>query len=1035
MKQSKHLGFSNSSGQETSSDLHFRTNPKDTLAYSTLYDKYTQVENALAGSNLGVWDWEIQTNILRLNPISSGYLQLGNSAQTGTLATWFEQIYIEDRNKCRNELDEYLNGKSEDFDSTFRIQPPEQEFIWIRSRGKIIAWTDDHTPLRMVGTFSDVTHLKLTEQALYHEREIFSGGNTIVWVWENTPELTVSYVSKNVQSVLGYDISLFSSQEITYNKIIHPEDLAKVLAIIRSAQVNGKSRVEQEYRLLHSDGTFRWFFDFTTLQKNSSNELIQLCGYTTDITEKKKNEIALQNSETLFRTMFESSATGILVVDTSGVIRNCNLATEKLLGYEKKELFGRTIRDITYSEDEEVSYKYLERFHDNQFNSVSFEKRYIRKDGTIIWALVSVGKVNVQAPEFPYFVTHIQDITTEKNAVAQLQLSEKKFRAIFENVQDVYFQIDLNGILREASPSITKFTGYNLDELVGRHVSVLYAYSNEQEEVFRLISEKNEIIDKVIQIRKANSSIFSASLNAHYIFNKNGDRIGIEGAIRDISERISFQKQIENQRNRYRLLMQISLEAIHILDAQGNLCECNDAFLAHLGYTYEESKNLNVLHWDVNLSQTEVMYKMQQLLQNGSSFETVHKKKSGELCHVEITARGVVLDDKKYLYASARDINERKLIQQALADSQDKLRTIIDLLPIGVTITDNEGNLIESNQTANCLLGIAGNEKLFALGNEKKWKIINSDGIPLTPDQYPSTNCLVTKTIIRNRIIGIRKPGHPVAWFNINAAPLPIQSLGVVTTYSDISSLIKIEKELIEANATKDKFFSIIAHDLRSPFSGFLGLTEYLAQEAGNIEAKEVKELAKVLLDAAKANYKLLNDLLLWAKMQSGSMNYNPQVCNVEELIADCLKPVKANLEARHFRVVVNYADNCYALCDPQMVLTILRNLISNAIQHTPDSGALTVTITRPDAYIQIAIQDTGAGIPKKNTYELFSLKKTFVPTGTGLGLVLCKEFVEKNGGKIWVISEPAKGSTFFFTLPGAEAPETHTAELWDAKN
>jgi len=230
--------------------------------------------------------------------------------------------------------------------------------------------------------------------------------------------------------------------------------------------------------------------------------------------------------------------------------------------------------------------------------------------------------------------------------------------------------------------------------------------------------------------------------------------------------------------------------------------------------------------------------------------------------------------------------------------------------------------------------------------------------------------------------------------------------------------------ELKEANATKDKFFSIIAHDLKNPFNALIGFSEILMENQKNMEPQEVDELIQMLNNASHQAYKLLEDLLMWSKAQQGKIAFIPQ----KIIVSDIFDEIQSNLEnvAAKKSIFIKFDDSTDTVlyADSNMLKTILRNLISNAIKFSSRGSEVRVQIEKEDEFARITVSDNGTGISEINLDRLWQLSGQFTTKGTeneegtGLGLVLCKEFVDKHGGKIWAESKLGKGSNFMFTIP-----------------
>lgn len=239
--------------------------------------------------------------------------------------------------------------------------------------------------------------------------------------------------------------------------------------------------------------------------------------------------------------------------------------------------------------------------------------------------------------------------------------------------------------------------------------------------------------------------------------------------------------------------------------------------------------------------------------------------------------------------------------------------------------------------------------------------------------------------------------------------------------------LIKEKFELKEANATKDKFFSIIAHDLKNPFSILLGFSEFLMENLKELDIDQIEEQIKLIYDASHQTYSLLEDLLLWSKSQSGRLAFEPQKIIFEDLCPEIIYSLSGQAQKKNIRLNFSDSEKTVLFADLNMLKTILRNLISNAIKFTYPNGEINIYTEKNQDNPIINVSDNGVGIEKNNQPRLWMLSEQFTTLGTnkedgtGLGLILCKEFVEKHGGKIWVESELGKGSNFRFTIPSTE--------------
>ena len=232
------------------------------------------------------------------------------------------------------------------------------------------------------------------------------------------------------------------------------------------------------------------------------------------------------------------------------------------------------------------------------------------------------------------------------------------------------------------------------------------------------------------------------------------------------------------------------------------------------------------------------------------------------------------------------------------------------------------------------------------------------------------------------------------------------------------------EQELRILNAAKNKFFSILAHDLKNPFHTVMGYSFLLSNNYENFSDSERHKFALDINKSANNIFKLLENLLEWSKTQTGNQPYNPMEMELKNIIDNSLNVLNALAEQKNIQLIVNCSNDIKTYSDPRMTETVLRNLIGNAIKFTPEGGQIEIAVEKVEGNIKIMVSDTGVGIAKEEIDHLFQIdskvkrKGTNNEDGSGLGLILCREFVNINKGKLWAESTPGKGSTFSFTIP-----------------
>ena len=370
-----------------------------------------------------------------------------------------------------------------------------------------------------------------------------------------------------------------------------------------------------------------------------------------------------------------------------------------------------------------------------------------------------------------------------------------------------------------------------------------------------------------------------------------------------------------------------------------------------------------------------------------------------------------------------RDATEKKKAEAELL----KLSRAVEQSHASIIITDPNGKVEYVNSK---YIDSLGKSYLDIIG--EKFYLFNEN--ELSPDrQLDLRNRIQKGKIWKGEFVNLERNGK-MRWMSISVSPIfndngEIHNL--VITKEDISERKEAEEaikkyniELKELNESKDKFFSIVSHDLRSPFNGLLGLANLMVSEFDNLPYEDLKSIADSLNSSANHLFKYIENLLEWSRLQTGKMVCQPVKLDLHESVINILNILSLNISRKNISVEYHLEEDSNVYADPNMVNSILDNLISNAIKFTNGNGKIKISTARQGFFITTIVEDNGIGIKEEDLNNLFTLHSqhsnegTDGERGTGLGLLICKEMVEANGGKIVVESKLGRGSTFYFTLP-----------------
>jgi len=406
-----------------------------------------------------------------------------------------------------------------------------------------------------------------------------------------------------------------------------------------------------------------------------------------------------------------------------------------------------------------------------------------------------------------------------------------------------------------------------------------------------------------------------------------------------------------------------------------------------------------------------------------------HKKKSNEIFSVEINASYIEVHKQQIVIANIRDITKRIHDENSIKQCAEKWHTLFDILPVGVSIRNKQGQILEFNAALGKILEIT--EEGIRNGAYRQRKYLNSDSVEMKPEEIPSYIALNEQRVVQNVVVGVLKEDGGLVWTEVSAAPLPMSDELCAIVTRDITerrrneSLINQQNiELKKLDSDKNIFISILSHDLKNPFHSILGFLELLDNNIRKYDLDKIEKQISIINCSAQKVYHLLEDILTWSLSQSGRIDYSPQPFNYSVLCNEIIDSSKIALFNKNITLNFRADENQMIVADINMLNTVIRNLISNAIKYTNLNGRIDLIVEQMPKYFRFSIKDNGVGMGAETINKLFditqinSTKGTLGEQGTGLGLIICKQFIEKHGGEFSVNSQYGKGSDFSFTVP-----------------
>ena len=619
----------------------------------------------------------------------------------------------------------------------------------------------------------------------------------------------------------------------------------------------------------------------------------------------------------------------------------------------------------------------------------------------------------------------IKELHELQQASIFLKNSLSLLDTIFESIHNGILVVSHQGTIIKTNTKFAEMWHIPSDILISADSKILQDYIRGQLiDPNGFIARVSELYEKpeaesLDEIPLKDGRVFKRILKPMYLV---GKPIGKVWSFLDITERKRDEAALQESEALYRNLVVRLPDGVYKSTHDGKFLEVNPAMVKMLGYASKEE----LIAIDIK---TQLYFKpadresviLQEKLEEMGVFRL--KRKDGSEIWVEDHGWYIMDENGNILFHEGimRDITERKKAEDTLVESEERYRIFINSTKDMVFLKDDKLNYLLVNEAMATFFGT------------EERKIIGKSDFDLMPEKA-AQKCLISDEQALNSgsvVVGDEQVGDKI--FNTQKFKVPLSNgrYGIGGYIRDVTERREAERKLInqaeemkELNATKDKFFSIISHDLRSPFQIFLGFTRMMAEELPTLTLDEIQKIAVSMRSSANNLFNLLENLLQWSQMQRGLSSFKPEPFILSNGIVAIIELVRDAADKKKIALNYDVPEGLTVLADAQMFESLMHNLIFNAVKFTPKGGKISIAAKpMPDNSVEISIKDTGIGMNKNMVENLFRLdmqtnrKGTEGEPSTGLGLIICKDFVEKHGGKIWVESEEGKGTTFYFTL------------------
>ena len=896
--------------------------------------------------------------------------------------------------------------------------------------------------------------LRKREQKL---EELLSVSPVAIYRCEPKDNFPATFITENVRNQLGYEPHEFTESSDFWVSHIHPDDAPRILSNLTDLFERG-SHVH-EYRFLHKDGTYRWIYDELRMIYDVDGKPTDIVGIWMDITDRRKIEEALRESEKKYRLLADNITDNIWTLDLETLsFSYVSPSVVGIMGYTAEEATGLHLQDVLTPSSLEIATKILsEELSEDGRNadpsrSRTLELEQYRKDGTTVWTEVSVRFIRDTEGRPSSILGVTRDVTERKRAEEALHESEDKYRTLVEQLPSAVYTaaIDEASTTLFVSPQVEKILGFKPDEWKKDHdIWLMQIHPDDRERVLAEVeaSHKSEgpFSSEYRMITRNGRTIWIRD-QAKIVRDDKGRPIVLQGMISDITESMQREAQIMEWRNRYEAAILASGHLLYDWNSETNDVTYGGDLEGILGYTLDEMEG-GLSRWLELIHPEDHNYFNKTIEHLITANEPAHmeyrvRRKDGKYIIVE--DNGHFITDEQgnmiQMIGFVKDITDRVQTEKALRESEEKYRTVLESNPDPVVVYDMEGRVIYLNPAFTLVFG-------WALEEQIGKKMDNF----VPEENWPETRMMINKvTVLGESFSGIEtrrftKKGE-ILDISISGSCYRDQEGNIaasVINLRDITAQKRLEAQLqqaqkMEAIAT---LAGGVAHEFNNALMGIMGNIELLKMDLSEDERRD--KYFGAMKGSGHRMSRLTDQLLAYA--QGGK--YQPKNLKLDDFVIQTLPILQHNLSPTvrvetHFPKEISYikADNAQM----QMVLSAI---LANSNEAIEDEGLIRITAEnkdvdedftkqhpglKPGDYVCLTIKDNGKGMNEEEREKVFDPFFTTKFQGRGMGMAAVYGIVKNHDGWIYVDSELGRGTTVRIYLPAIdiEIEEPKKAEV-----
>ena len=904
-----------------------------------------------------------------------------------------------------------------------------------------------------VTIFEDITQQKKHSEVLDNTKSFYESilENVQDGIWVSNSKDVIFYVNDGMEKIAGIHKELIIGKNVLND---FPKETTEKF---NNFYIDAKTKLEPiwyETTVETPAGKNTWQNGWLVpiIKDNKYDGII--CTIR-DVTDIKRSRLTIEENEEKYRSLFENIQEGValhkLLFDEKGeavdfIWLDVNPTYEKLTGLKKEQIIGKSGFEVIPNLERKWIETYEEVTKRGDPKIIIDHSDYLDK----YWEV----KAFRTAPS--HFAVAMTDITEKIKSEIDLKISEEKFRSIYHNSPDMYASVSPNGAkILECNKTLLEQTGYSAEELIGAPIYKIYHEDclEDVNNTFKEFVQKGKIINKELTLKTKSGDKIYVSLNVGSAKDQNGDILHSISSLRDISERIRIRKQFIQEKEKTQKYLDIAGVMLLGLDTSGHVQLINRKGCEVLGYSENEVLSKNWFNNFIPKKQRNEVREVAKKLFIGDieSVEFVEMEIVTKTGEKKLIAwhNSLLKDENDQIIgtlSSGEDITEKKKAELRLVENEERFRKLIEHLPIGIAVYKavNHGEdfaFIDFNKAAESITNVTRKEvlgktlsemfpnmmhsDLFA-GLKKVFKTGDSTYVP--PFYYKDT---IRKGWRENSLYKLQS-GELVAIFR-DVTELKIAEKKL----KDRNKKLKVAKRKAEeSDRLKSAFLANMSHEIRTPMNGILGFTDLL-KEPG-LTGEKQQSYIDIIQKSGNRMLNTVNDIIEISKIETGQVSMVLEDYDLNGQLNYQRYFFHFEAEKKGIKLLLEdklKADEAYIKADKMKIDSILSNLIKNAIKYS-DSGAILLSCKKKKDNILFSVKDQGIGIPKSKQESIFDrfvradLSFASGYEGSGLGLSIVKSYVNMLGGKIWVDSEPGKGSTFYFSIKYIPGTKPQNVEI-----